>query len=196
MPAPKFQAWSSKLTSTGRTRNQGYKRFVLNQSPEVFRVIADMDEGTLRVWRVDGAAGGEGELLLDKDGVSGEVALALCTWNGASFSVVDEDDSAQHLGLPANTNASSRSPHKPDDNSSGKTKPSARKKDTTGGTPPSLVAGLAGICAVLRQVASDAGLLPLTVASGGPAPGTFATKHARPLTILFAGFLLRCARLS
>lgn len=144
-------AWA--LCSAHGYEGQGYTRFALADG-EQYRCIADVDLGTFKVWRVDGG-GGEGELLLEVDDVDCAVSLALCTWNGARFSIVEDDDSANYISGQAKAS-------KPCSETQ-----AAKGKGASPGPalPLALTAGLAGVCALLRTVADSEQLVELAVSS-------------------------------
>ena len=150
-------AWT--ICSAHGYEAQGHKRFQ-PQPTELFRCVADVDLGTFKVWRT-GGGGAEGELLLDADDVEGEVSLALCTWNGATFSIVEDDDSAEYVSGKTKVAGTAKKE---------KEKPTGDAKRKPGGSgagalPLATTAGLAGVCALLQQVSESDQLVELAISS-------------------------------
>lgn len=146
-------AWG--LCSAHGYDGQGYTRFQMLDGQQ-FRCIADVDLGTFKVWRIPGD-GSEGELLLEADDIDCPVSLALCTWNGARFSIVEDDDSADYIASGV-TSASKPRPAE---------KQAAKEVGKSSGPalPFASTAGLAGVCALLRSVADNDQLVELATSS-------------------------------
>lgn len=161
-------AWG--LCSAHGYDGQGYTRFQLLDGQQ-FRCIADADLGTFKVWRVVGD-GSEGELLLEADDVDCAVSLALCTWNGAQFSIVEDDDSGDFV-----KRAHSSAPK------SGVEKKVAKEPAKSSGPalPLASTAGLAGICALLRSVADDEQLVELATSSVQAVVGLIGTLQPQQM---------------
>jgi hypothetical protein len=117
------------------------------------------------------AADGTDELLMEASGVSGEVSLALCAWNGATFSVLEDDDCANFVsdfgraGAPKKLLAAA---------------PAAKLSEGPG-VPLAVVAGLGGVCALLEQVAADGALSGLAAAAIDAVGGVLGALHPQQM---------------
>jgi hypothetical protein len=166
---------------------QGYTRYNM-MGGEKFRVVADLDERTLRIWKTMSASE-EGELLLEAEDVEGEVSLALCTWNGAKFSIEEEDSCVEGIVGAGSGGTANKKPPKTEGKAKAKSAAAAAAAGGAGLHVPSAV-GLSAICDLLRQVAGNEGLSELALSAldamnaslGALAPQElFATEASRGL---------------